>query len=326
MPELVVRVGTRSSHLALWQANHVIERLEGAPPGLRCERVPIRTLGDRVKDVPLPRFGDRGLFTREIESALRAGTIDVAVHSLKDLPTDEPKDLTVAAVLEREDARDVLVSATGASLDSLPAGARVGTSSMRRRAQILAHRPDLQLLDIRGNVPTRLEKVRRGDYDATLLALAGLKRLGLAAAASELFAVDRLLPAPGQGALAAQVRTADVSVREAVSRLDHVPTRQATSAERALLTILDGGCQAPLGAFAGWTATGCLSLDAIVLNDTGTRVLRAAGERPVESLDDALALAAKIAALLDEQGAGAILAACRQKWSGESRPSVEELA
>ena len=228
-----------------------------------------------MKDVPLPRFGDRGLFTREIESALRAGTIDVAVHSLKDLPTDEPADLTVAAVLEREDARDVLVSATGGTLDSLPAGARVGTSSMRRRAQILARRPDLQLLDIRGNVPTRLEKVRRGDFDATLLALAGLKRLGLAAAASELFAVDRLLPAPGQGALAAQVRTADVSVRAIVSRLDHVPTRQATSAERALLTILDGGCQAPLGAFAGWTAAGCLSLDAIVLNDTGTRVLRA---------------------------------------------------
>ncbi len=326
MRELVVRVGTRSSDLALWQANHVIERLEGATQGLRCERVPIRTLGDRVKDVPLPRFGDRGLFTREIESALRAGTIDVAVHSLKDLPTDEPGDLTVAAVLEREDPRDVMVSASGGTLDSLPAGARVGTSSMRRRAQILARRPDLQLLDIRGNVPTRLEKIRRGDYDATLLALAGLKRLGLAAAASEVFAVDRLLPAPGQGALAAQVRTADASVREIVSRLDHVPTRQATSAERALLTILDGGCQAPLGAFAGWTAAGRLSLDAIVLNDTGTRLLRATAERRVESIDDALALAGKIAALLDEQGAGAILAACRQKWSDESRPSVEELA
>ncbi len=326
MPELVVRVGTRSSDLALWQASHVIERLERASPGLRCERVPIRTLGDRVKDVPLPRFGDRGLFTREIESALRAGTIDVAVHSLKDLPTDEPGDLTIAAVLEREDARDVLVSAAGETLDTLPHGARVGTSSVRRRAQVLARRPDLQLLDIRGNVPTRLEKVRRGDYDATLLALAGLKRLGLAGAASEIFAVDRLLPAPGQGALAAQMRTSDASGRDIVSRLDHMPTRLATAAERALLTILDGGCQAPLGAFANWVAAGRLSLDAIVTNDAGTRLLRATAERPAATIDDSLALAATVAAVLDAHGAAEILAACRQKWSDEARPSLEELA
>ena len=326
MPERVVRVGTRSSDLALWQANHVIERLERAAPGLRCERVPIRTLGDRVKDVPLPRFGDRGLFTREIEAALRAGAIDVAVHSLKDLPTDAPADLTIAAVLEREDARDVLVSAAGGTLDTLPRGARVGTSSVRRRAQVLARRPDLQLLDIRGNVPTRLEKVRRGDYDATLLALAGLKRLGLVSAASEIFAVDRLLPAPGQGALAAQMRTSDASGRDIVSRLDHLPTRLATAAERALLTILDGGCQAPLGAFAHWVAADRLSLDAIVMNDAGTRLLRATAERTAATIDDALALAATVAAALDAQGAAEILAACRQQWSDEARPSLEELA
>jgi hydroxymethylbilane synthase len=323
MPDRVVRVGTRSSELAIWQTNHVIGRLEAALPGLAFERVPIRTLGDRVKDVPLPRVGDRGLFTREIESGLRAGTIDVAVHSLKDLPTDTPDDLVVSAVLEREDARDVLVTARRLTLDSLPPRSRVGTSSIRRRAQVLARRPDLDLLDIRGNVPTRLDKVARGEYDATLLALAGLKRLGLSTAVSQVFELTELLPAPAQGALAVQVRRDDGHVRALTEHLDHTPTRLATEAERALLNALEGGCQAPLGTSATWTGDGRLQLHALVASYDGTMIVRTTVAATVATQHDAWALAGRAAVDLRERGADDLLRDCRRALAVAPRAAGE---
>jgi hydroxymethylbilane synthase len=311
MTEIVLRVGTRSSALALWQTDHVIAALQRARPHVRCERIPIRTLGDRVKDVPLPRIGDRGLFTREIEAGLRDRTIDVAVHSLKDLPTQDPGDLVIGAVLRREDPRDALVSRDGSAFAALRPGARVGTSSIRRRAQLLAMRGDLEIVDIRGNVPTRLEKVERGDYDATVLALAGLRRLGLDRSASEIFSLNQLLPAPGQGALAVQVRTGDDDVLGVVGALDDQPTRWATDAERGVLALLEGGCQAPLGTLAAWS-NGRLRLDAVVADFDGVRTCRQSAERTVTSSDDVRALAATVARQLQDQGAEALIAACRE--------------
>jgi len=310
MLDAIVRIGSRTSRLAMWQTNHVIAGLEAAWPGVRCERVPIRTLGDRVTDIPLPRIGDRGLFTKDIEDGLRGATIDVAVHSLKDLPTDVPEGLALGAILVREDPRDALVSNGGHTLETLPAGARVGTSSIRRRAQILARRPDLQMVDIRGNVPTRLEKVAAGAYDATLLALAGLRRLQLEAAVTEVLGPEVMLPAPGQGALAVQVRADDRRVAAIVARLDHAPTRLATACERALLAALDGGCQAPVGAWTTWTGR-TLRLDALVATFDGTRVVRASADAVVESEADAESLARGAAARLQAQGADAIIAECR---------------
>jgi hydroxymethylbilane synthase len=310
MPELSVRVGSRASRLARWQTDHVIARLESAWPGLACERVLIRTLGDRVTDVPLPRIGDRGLFTKEIEDGLRSATIDVAVHSLKDLPTDMPPWLALGAVLVREDPRDALVSATGATLADLARGARVGTSSIRRRAQLLARRPDLQMVDIRGNVPTRLEKVTSGAYDASLLALAGLRRLGLEASVTEVLDPDVMLPAPGQGALAVQVRSDDRRVIDLVARLDDAPTRLATACERGVLGALEGGCQAPVGTWTSWSGR-TLRLDAIVASFDGRTVVRASESASVEQETDALALASRVASVLREAGAADIIAACR---------------
>ena len=233
-----IRAGTRASRLALWQTEHVIARLAQAWPQLSFERVRIRTLGDRITDVPLPRIGDRGLFTRELEDALRSRVIDFAVHSLKDLPTEQPAGLALGAVLCREDPSEVLISRSRRRLADLPPGARLGTSSLRRRAQVMALRRDLDIVDIRGNVPTRIEKVQRGEYDATLLALAGLRRLTLTDAATEVFASDVMVPAPGQGALAVQVRTDDERILRIVTAVEDLETRLATAAERRVLTAL----------------------------------------------------------------------------------------
>ena len=222
---LRLRVGTRASRLALWQTDHVIDRLRQQRPGLEVERVPITTLGDRVTTVALSKIGDKGIFTRELEEGLRTGAIDLAVHSLKDLPTEPPADLAIGAILERDDPRDVLVAGSGATLASLPAGARIGTSSLRRRAQLAATRPDLEIVDIRGNVPTRLEKVWRGDVDAVLLAFAGLRRLGLESHVSEILDPVEMLPAPGQGALAVQMRNDDDRLATLLASLEHAAGR-----------------------------------------------------------------------------------------------------
>jgi hydroxymethylbilane synthase len=312
MPDGIVRIGTRGSRLALWQTDHVIARLETAWPGLRCERLTFSTLGDRVTDVPLPRVGDRGLFTRDLEEALDAGTIDAAVHSLKDLPTEAPRGLRVGAVLERADAREVLVTRGGATLAALAPGARLGTSSVRRRAQVLALRPDLTIADIRGNVPTRIEKVGRGEYDGTLLARAGLERLGMTGAASQVFPLDVILPAPGQGALAVQIREGDARLERLVRALDHAPSRLATACERGVLSALMGGCQAPLGTATSWSGENVLQLAAVVASVDGRTVLRASHRAPVRSEREALALAELAAADLRHAGASAIVEECRR--------------
>jgi hydroxymethylbilane synthase len=326
MPDTVVRVGTRASRLALWQTDLVVTQLEAAWPAVRIERVPIRTLGDRVPDVPLPQFGDRGLFTRDIEDGLRQDRIDIAVHSLKDLPTEVPDGLALGAVLTREDARDVLVARDRHTIATLPAGAVVGTSSVRRRAQLLALRPELRTRDIRGNVPTRVDKVARGECDATLLALAGLKRLGLTAPITEVLEPAVMLPAPGQGAVAVQIRSDDRKVAALVWHLNDARTRLATAAERGLLAALHGGCQAPVGAAGTWVSDTELRLDGLVASYDGRVMIRQSGTAAVLAEPDAMALAETVAGLLRSRGADKVLADCRAALIAASGAPIGDLA
>lgn len=247
-PELV-RIGTRASELALRQAR--LLEIALLARGIRSELVTFKTTGDKKLDQPLTEIGAKGLFTRELEVALSRNKIDCAVHSLKDLPTDPPDGLEVVAQLEREDPRDVLVvnRVTGAeNLDDLPAGSRVGTSSLRRRAQLMARRPDLEVVELRGNVPTRLGKVETGKVHAAILAAAGLIRLEVEQRITMFFEPPDWLPAPGQGAIAVQARADDSRMRDMLAPLDHEPTSIATRAERSFLAALDGGCQVPIGA------------------------------------------------------------------------------
>lgn len=246
----VLRIGTRRSDLAQWQANQVAEgigRLPGAPP---TELVFIKTEGDRITDVPLHAVQGKAFFTKEIEQALFDDRVDIAVHSLKDLATDLPDGLIVGAVMEREDPRDALLSRGHSTLDDLPAGARVGTSSLRRRAFIARWRSDLELVDLRGNVPTRIQRLADGAFDAIVLAAAGLKRLDFEDHITQLLPTDRVLPAVAQGAVALQVRAGDDRTLKWADLLDHRDTNRATAAERVLLNRLEGGCQVPVGALA----------------------------------------------------------------------------
>jgi hydroxymethylbilane synthase len=248
-PDRPLRIGTRKSELALRQARQVQRALEAR--GARSELVTFDTLGDRRLDVPLAAIGGKGLFTAELEAALSRGEIDCAVHSLKDLPTGDAEGTTVVAVLEREDPRDVLVCRPGlvaASIAALPAGVTVGTSSLRRRAQLAALRSDVAIAELRGNVPTRLRKVDAGASDAAILAAAGLVRLGLAGRVTAWLDAPEWLPAPGQGAIAVQARARRDATAALLASLDHAPTRTAVRAERAFLAALEGGCQVPIGA------------------------------------------------------------------------------
>ena len=242
-------IGSRGSQLARWQAHWIQTRLEQL--GEQCRIEIIRTTGDKITDVALSQVGaqvgGKGLFTKEIEEALLAGAIDIAVHSLKDMPTELPDGLTLAAIPEREDPRDALI---GRKLEDLPAGARVGTGSLRRAAQLRALRPDLQIEDIRGNVDTRLRKLDEGRYDAIVLASAGLRRLGLENRIAEIFDPSVMCPAVGQGALAVETRDDDGAAFQIAKRLEDSATRSAVTAERAVLASLGGGCQAPMGAHA----------------------------------------------------------------------------
>ena len=240
-------IATRRSPLALWQAKFVARALESF--GRRVELLPLVTQGDRILDAPLSRVGGKGLFVKEIEEALLDGRADLAVHSLKDVPVELPEGLVLGAILEREDPRDALCAPVHRVLDALPAGARVGTSSLRRRAQLLARRPDLEVVEIRGNVGTRLSRLDR-DLDAVILASAGLRRLGMEDRITQLLPPDVLLPAVGQGALAVEIRAHDEETAALVRRLDHSDTRDAVRAERALLARLEGGCQIPVAAHA----------------------------------------------------------------------------
>jgi hydroxymethylbilane synthase len=270
---VTLRIGSRGSALALWQAEHVKALLHAL--GHEAAIVVITTTGDRVQDRRLQSVGGKGAFLKEIEEGLAADEVDLAVHSLKDVPTALPDGLRLAAILERADPRDVLLSG-GAGLDGLPAGARVGTTSLRRRAQVLARRPDLDLQDLRGNVDTRIRRLREGAYDAILLARAGLVRLGRADEATEVLEPEVILPAPGQGAIAIECRGDDAGTAAAVAALDHPATARAVAAERAFLAALHGGCNVPLGAYAEPDASG-LRLRGLVAREDGTRVLR--GER-----------------------------------------------
>jgi hydroxymethylbilane synthase len=273
MPD-VVRIGTRSSALAMAQAHQVAALL--AELGATSELTEYTTIGDRILDKPLSAIGEKGLFTAELEADLRAFRTDCAVHSLKDLPTADPDGLTVVALLEREDPRDAFVVTAGStvtSLADLPQGARVGTSSLRRRAQLLALRPDLDIQELRGNVGTRLRKIDEGQVDAALLAAAGLKRLGLGNRIVSLLDPPQWLSAPGQGAIAVQARADDEPMRALLAQLDHAPTRRAITAERALLAALEGGCQVPIGA-AVVTEGDALVLHACIADLSGRTVLR----------------------------------------------------
>lgn len=309
MPGL--RIGTRGSELARWQARHIAERIGGP-----TERVEIRTGGDLLSDVPLSQVEGRAFFTKEIEDALLGGEIDLAVHSLKDLATTLPPGLAIAAVLAREDARDVLVARPGpgagsiATLDDLPRAARVGTSSLRRRAFLARARPDLQLIELRGNVPTRLRRLDEGDFDAVVLAAAGLKRLGLADRIHGYLAERVVPPAPGQGAIAVEVRSDDAATARLVAALDDGPTRATTGAERAFLRRLEGGCQVPVGANAHADADAFHLYGAICSLD-GRNLVDAQVSRDWRDGVDPGSLGTELAERLLRRGGDAILAAIR---------------
>jgi hydroxymethylbilane synthase len=314
LPDRVLRLATRGSRLALWQAEHVAERLRTAQPNLRVERVVLGTTGDRVRDRALSAVGERGLFTRELEQALCDRRVDVAVHSLKDLPTQFAAGLVLGAVLEREDPRDALLSRSGDGLQELPRGARIGTSSLRRRSQLLAARPDLEVRDLRGNLPTRIARLDHGDFDAIVLARAGLVRLRLAGRISEVLDARVMLPAVGQGALAVQCRADDERAKALLGGLDHAPTRLATAAERALLARLESGCQVPAGALARFAGES-LTLDAYVGDVDGSAGVRKRGAAAAADERAARALGVAVAEALLEAGAQPILSRLREAVS-----------
>jgi hydroxymethylbilane synthase len=320
----LIRIGSRGSRLALVQAEWVRDRVAGRHPDLRVEIEIINTKGDKILDAPLAKIGDKGLFTKELETALLDGRIDVAVHSAKDMPTAIPAGLEIIAFTEREDVRDVFVpnpalvkgrapDAAKLTLDDVPQGARVGSSSLRRRSQLLALRPDLDVVDIRGNVETRLRKLVEEEMAGTILAAAGLSRLGRSEVTGFAFTFDQMPPAVGQGALAIEARADHPRLDDLRAALDHRPTALAVSAERALLGTLEGGCQVPIAAHASWQehgedGTATLVLDAYVGSLDGTRSVRGEGER---SADDAEGLGTLLAAELLERGAGDILGEIR---------------
>jgi hydroxymethylbilane synthase len=261
-------IGSRGSKLALWQANHIKSRLEEL--GEECRIEVISTSGDRFQSGPLKEIGNKGLFTKEIEEALLAGHIDLAVHSLKDMPTGLPEGLQITATPEREDARDAMI---GRKLADLPAGGRIGTGSLRRVAQLQAARPDLVVEGIRGNVDTRLRKLDEGQFDSIVLAAAGLNRLGWSERIAEHIPVEVMCPAVGQGSLAIQTRDDDGPATQACRKLDHLATHAAITAERAVLAVLGGGCQVPIGAHAT-LEDGTIHLRAIVISTDGTRMVK----------------------------------------------------
>ncbi len=280
-----MRIATRASELALRQARLVQAALRVR--GVVSELKTYKTVGDRKLDEPLNQIGAKGLFTKELEEDLLKGRVECCVHSLKDLPTDSPPGLEVVARLEREDPRDAVVFGSmigGGSLDDLPRGSRVGTSSLRRRAQLLAMRPDLDVVELRGNVPTRLRKVDEGQVHAAILAAAGLHRLQVRQRIGAYLDAPHWLPAAGQGAIAVQARAEDDAMRAVLATLDHAPTTIATGAERAMLAALQGGCQVPIGALA-IEHDGAWTLHGLIADVTGRQVLR--GETPVDPADPA---------------------------------------
>lgn len=296
-----VRLGTRSSALARWQTNRITQAIAALAPELVCEPVLLTTRGDQDRTTPIAALGEVGVFTDALERALLAGEIDLAVHSLKDLPIDERPGLTIAAVCLREDVRDVLVAAGGVTLAALPSGARVGTSSLRRRAQLLAARPDIEAVAVRGNVDTRVRRALDGDLHGVVLAAAGLHRLGMHDVIAEYFDTTSMVPAPGQGALAIQCR-ADDPLLPLLQRLDEPATRAAVIAERTFLAALGGGCSAPVGAWA--QVNNELTLAGMVADSDGRQVIRV---RESGSADAATQVGQRAAERAFAQGARVLL-------------------
>lgn len=303
MPAAVLRVATRKSPLALWQAEHVAERLRGVHPGLVVELLPLSTRGDEVLDRSLAAIGGKGLFLKELEIALADGRADLAVHSLKDVPARLAAEFSLAAILARADCADAWVSNDFDSIDALPVGARVGTSSLRRAAQLRARRADLEITDLRGNVGTRLAKLDRGEYAAIVLAVAGLQRMGWAERIRARLAPPAWLPAPGQAAIAVEVRTADPRTAALLAPLEDAATRRAVAAERALNAELGGDCTMPLGAWCDTLADGALHLHGLLGDARDGRLLRADAAQG----SDPVALGGQVARLLRGQGADALL-------------------
>jgi hydroxymethylbilane synthase len=296
-----ITLGSRPSKLARWQTDYILKRLQTTWPNLACRVVTLVTTGDKILDRPLPEIGGKGVFTAELESALRSGEIDLAVHSLKDLPVEDSSGLCIGAIGQRACAQDVLVALDQRKFLELPLEARVGTSSLRREAQLRAARPDLRILPLRGNVDTRIRKTLQGEYDAIVLAAAGVERLDLVSQISEYLPFDVMLPAPGQGALAIQCRADDAELLKLLQPIHDSPTDQAVTAERAFLAALGGGCSAPIAAYARPTDAG-LVIQGLVAAQDGHHVIRvsAAGEDPY-------ALGTQLAQQALDQGAGELL-------------------
>ncbi len=305
MPENSIRIATRKSPLAMWQAEHVAAALKEAHDGLVVEIIGMSTQGDKILDTPLAKIGGKGLFVKELEQRMLSGDADIAVHSMKDVPVELPDGLHLAAVLKREDPRDAFVSNDHASIAVLPEGARVGTSSLRRQCQLADRRPDLEILPLRGNVNTRLRKLDEGEYDAVILAAAGLLRLGFAERIRAFIAPEESLPAIGQGAIGIECRADDERVNGLLEALHDVPTAACVSAERALNERLQGGCQVPIAGHA--TLDGeRLFLRGLVGNVDGSEIIRAEGVGDSNSPDD---IGHAVAGELLDHGAGEILKA-----------------
>ena len=299
-----LRIATRKSPLALWQAEHVAAALRAAHPGLQVELLGMSTQGDKILDTPLAKIGGKGLFVKELEQGLLAGDADIAVHSMKDVPVELPEGLHLPVIMEREDPRDAFVCDRYASLDALPEGARVGTSSLRRQCQLADRRPDLVIVPLRGNVNTRLRKLDAGEYDAVILAAAGLKRLGFAARIRAYLSPEDSLPAIGQGAVGIECRSADPRVNALIAPLHHPPTAARVRAERAMNHRLHGGCQVPIGGYAVLEQDDSLWLRGLVGTVDGSEVIRAEIRGPVDAAE---ALGTALAEELLDHGARAIL-------------------
>jgi len=300
MPHL--RIGSRGSKLALWQSNHIaaLLRAQGHTVDIKI----IQTTGDKITDVALAKVGTKGMFTKEIEEALAAGEVDLAVHSLKDLPTELPAGFEIAAIPKRESPLDAFFSAKFDSINALPQGARVGTSSLRRQAQLMALRPDLDIHPLRGNVDTRLRKLEAGEYAAIILAAAGVNRLGLTQLVRQIIPADAMCPAAGQGALGVEIRQGDAATGQQLAFLDDPAARSTTTCERALLNAMGGGCQVPIGAFAEVGNGPMLRLQAVVAHPDGTKVLR-----ETQSGSDPIKLGEAVGKALLQRGGSAILEA-----------------
>ena len=274
MKKDTIIIGTRSSKLALWQAEYVKSCLEKEYPALTVELKLMTTKGDKILDAPLAKIGGKGLFTKELEMDMLAGGIDIAVHSLKDMPTEVPDGLVISAITKRFDPGDAVVSPSYQTFDKLPQGAKVGTSSLRRKAQLLHARPDLSIQDLRGNVNTRLRKLEEEHFDAIILAVAGLKRLGFGDRITDILPQTMVLPAVGQGALAIETRADDAKVRELIGFLNDPETARCATAERAFLGRVEGGCQVPVGVYATPAGAGKLQVEAVIASLDGVRLYR----------------------------------------------------